>query len=126
MRLISGSGWLGRRVYARRSVAISQSVIQGVYRRADYRCEICRKWIGTNAPSWRGQIHHCLIRRSRKHKEYDHEYNLQLLCPYCHSGKGNSRANKVNHYKRVCEVYGREKVEAWIDSLDLRTREYWD
>ena len=102
-------------------MAITQETVDAVHKRANFRCEICNTWLGVH----RGQLHHCLLHKSKKHPEYDHEINLQLVCPVCHSEKANTRDNENRHYTIVCKEYGQENVEAWINSLGLKSREYW-
>ena len=106
-------------------MAISQDVIRRVRKRSGDICEICN--IGY-VPKWSDptEYHHCLVRRAKKHPEYDHEINLQLCHRSCHEHKANTRQNEINHYQRVCEYYGKSVVEDWINSLGLKSREYWD
>ena len=102
-------------------MAISQETVDAVVKRSRYHCEICDIPLYFSKP----ELHHVLIHRAKKHPEYDHEINLQLVCPTCHSEKANTRQNEVNHYQRVCAHYGKSVVEDWINSLGLKSREYW-
>jgi len=80
-------------------------------------CELCHARVGT-------QLHHVLKRRSKRHPEYDHEINLCLICYQCHdTGYVNSRQFKVDWYNRQ-KIRGYD-VDGWLDSLKLKTKEFY-
>jgi len=102
------------------TVAINQDTVNRVYKRAGYKCEICLNRHG------KPELHHALIHRSKKHPEYDHEINMQVTCKPCHELYANSYENQKAHYARVCAYYGKSVVEDWVNSLGLRSRQFWD
>ncbi len=70
------------------------------------------------------ELHHAIIRRSKKHPEYDAPENLELVCRHCHaSGDLDSYSHSCVFWKRqVSRGYDMEK---WIQSLGLKTREFY-
>jgi hypothetical protein len=101
-------------------MTVTPEIAAKVFKRSGHKCEICLNRQG------KPQLHHVLIHRSKKHPEYDHEINLQVTCQPCHELHANAYVNQKYHYKRVAEYYGKEKVEEWLNSLNLRSRQYWD
>jgi len=100
-------------------MTVTPEIAAKVFKRAGFKCEICLNRQG------KPELHHVLIHRSKKHPEYDHEINLMLVCKSpCHE-QANSYENQKAHYRRVCDYYGRDVVEAWITSLKLKSRQYW-
>jgi len=80
-------------------------------------CEQCY-W---KAPT---DLHHCIVRRSKKHKEYDVEENLMLLCRTCHSD------GYVDSYECAVGFWGRQvergyKMDEWYSSLNLKSKEFF-
>lgn len=79
------------------------------------QCEMCYGNLGT-------ELHHCIVRRSKKHPEYDAEENLMLLCRRCHSdGYVNSYQCKVGFWSR--QVERGYNMRSWYDSLGLKVKE---
>lgn len=90
-------------------------VIQG--KRGIY-CENCGLRVAT-------ELHHAIIRRSRKHKEYDCEENLELACQQCHS------SGELDTYDHSCQFWKRQisrgyDMASWHKGLNLKTKEYYD
>jgi hypothetical protein len=81
--------------------------------RAYEPCERC----GRPATQW----HHCLVRRNKRHPEYNAIYNLEHLCVSCHEHKGGYEERRA-FYNRQANRYGVSFVE-WWDSLDIPGKE---
>ena len=90
-------------------------------KRGDY-CENCgRPFTYFN---W-AERHHAIIRRSKKHPEYDSEENISLICSNCH------KLAEIDSYeysrkfwkKQISRGYDMKK---WLDSLNLKAKENYD
>lgn len=79
-------------------------------------CEMCHGRRGT-------ELHHCLYHRRKGAKYLDVPENLELLCRTCHeNGYVNSWKHRVEFYLAQCSVYGSAHMEAWNNSLPVKTR----
>jgi hypothetical protein len=69
--------------------------------------------------------HHCLIKVSKKHPEYDHEINIELAgWTCCHeTGKLDTQEHKVEFAMR--QINRGYNVKAWVESLNLKAPEQW-
>jgi len=75
----------------------------------------------TNEPT----RHHCLVRVSKKHPEYDHEINIELAGWSCCHEKGilDTHEHKEEFARRqIARGYG---VSDWYASLNLKAPEAW-
>jgi hypothetical protein len=94
------------------------TVIELREKRKTRLCEWCRKREGT-------QRHHALLRRSKRFPELDHEYNLMLVCPYCHQvGEVDSKEARRLFWTMQCNRYGELNMLDWLDSLPLKVRHF--
>ena len=68
--------------------------------------------------------HHCIVRRSKNHPEYDDPINIELVCHNCHqSGVVDSFEHRQEFAMRQCNR-GYD-VKAWYESLNLKAPEKW-
>ena len=51
-----------------------------------------------------------------------HEFNCSLNCRAFHMQHGHSRGFREWFFDRVCSIYGRDHVNAWIDNAPLKIR----
>jgi hypothetical protein len=81
-------------------------------------CEWCRKREAT-------QRHHALLRRDKRKPELDHEFNLILVCPYCHmTGEVDSKEARKLFWIMQVNRYGEFAMRDWLDSLPLKVRHF--
>jgi hypothetical protein len=84
-------------------------------------CEICGQQ--NKYANWY-ERHHVIMRRSKRHPEYDHEINIELLCHSCHaSGIADTFEHRQEFAMR--QINRGFDVVGWIESLDLRAPEAW-
>jgi hypothetical protein len=82
-------------------------------------CEWCRKREAT-------QRHHALLRRDKRKPELDHEFNLILVCPYCHQvGEVDSKEARKLFWIMQVNRYGEFQMRDWLDSLPLKIKDFW-
>jgi len=98
-----------------------QPVEYFIHKRGNY-CENCGAPFSYFNPPTR---HHCLIKVSRKHPEYDHEINIELAgWQCCHeTGKLDTIEHRYEFAMRQCNR-GYD-VKSWYQSLDLKAPEAW-
>jgi len=86
-----------------------------------YACEVCGEYHAEFNPLER---HHCIIRRSKNHPEYDDEINIELVCHTCHQlGVVDSFEHRQWFAMRQCNR-GYD-VKSWVESLNLKAPEKW-
>ena len=84
-------------------------------------CEYCHRSFSINNPAER---HHAIVRRSKRHPEYDASVNIELVCHDCH------QSGEVDSYEHRQEFAMRQinrglDVVSWYQSLDLKAPEAW-
>ena len=86
-------------------------------------CEYCGAAFHkfTNEPT----RHHCLVKVSKKHPEYDHEINIELAgWSCCHeTGKLDTFEHRQEFAMR--QINRGYPVKEWYQSLDLKAPEAW-
>ena len=85
-------------------------------------CEHCHEpFTRENWP----ERHHCLIKVSKKHPEYDEDVNIELAgWTCCHqTGKLDTFEHRQEFAMR--QVNRGYNVSLWIESLDLKAPEQW-
>lgn len=80
-------------------------------------CEICEN------PTSQPELHHCLFHRMKGIKELDEKFNLQVVCPACHSLHANDYENRRAFWDAQVRRYGGEMQE-WFDRLPLKVKKY--
>ena len=65
--------------------------------------------------------HHALVRRSKRHPEYDHPYNLEMLCRECHMHAGGYEARGAFFWRQF-QKFGDSFLD-WWDRLELPAKE---
>ena len=84
-------------------------------------CENCGYPCNRHDPPER---HHCIVRRSKNHPEYDNECNIELVCHNCHaSGAVDSFEHRQEFAMR--QINRGYPVKEWYESLDLKAPEAW-
>jgi hypothetical protein len=96
---------------------MNKELYDAIVKKRGYFCESCGVRIAT-------ELHHCIIRRSKRHPEFDCEQNLELLCKFCHSSPG------IDSYSHSCDFWRKQvhrgyDMQAWIDSLGLKSKEFY-
>lgn len=68
--------------------------------------------------------HHCLVRVSKNHPEYDNECNIELVCHRCHA---SGAVDTFEHRKEFTQrqIERGYQVGEWIRSLPLKYIEDW-
>lgn len=86
------------------------------------RCEVR----GSRCLGRASQRHHALFRRDKRYPQLDCGMNYQAVCENCHTGTGeaDSTENKYTFYDVQCARYGKETVDGWIDSLDMKCKDF--
>ena len=69
------------------------------------------------------QRHHVFFGKQKGHPEYDHEYNLCLVCSVCHIDRPvvNGRKFREWFWKVQVERYGQDFID-WYESVPTKTR----
>jgi hypothetical protein len=68
--------------------------------------------------------HHVIVRRSKKHPEFDEPVNIELLCHSCHSsGIGDTFEHRQEFAMR--QINRGYPVKEWYESLNLKAPEAW-
>lgn len=65
--------------------------------------------------------HHALLRRSKRHPERDHPYNLEWLCRECHEHAGGYEARSVFFWRQY-QRYGVAFLD-WWDGVSIPAKE---
>lgn len=65
--------------------------------------------------------HHALVRRSKRHPEYDHPYNLEMLCRECHMHAGGYEARSAFFWRQY-KKYGDSFLD-WWDGITIPAKE---
>ena len=69
------------------------------------------------------ELHHCIEKRRKGHKELDCEINLEVLCHQCHmSGKADTSDHAIEFVNR--QIARGHDVLSWYDGLPLITRRF--
>lgn len=111
-----------------RATGPSADVVEAVYERAQYSCEICTGAVGDR----RGEDHHLHHRRPRgaggsRRLDTNLPSNLLLLCPPCHSDVESHRAEAqtmgwlVPQSGRPAEVAVLVQRDRWVYLTDNGT-----
>jgi hypothetical protein len=83
-------------------------------------CEVC----GNPDYSRPLERHHCIVRRSKNHPEFDEPINIELVCRICHqSGVVDSFEHRYEFAMR--QINRGYPVKEWYESLSLRAPEKW-
>ena len=85
-------------------------------------CENCNEpftWL--NIPT----RHHCLIKVSKKHPEYDEDVNIELAGWTCCHQTGKLDTFEHRQQFAMRQVNRGYNVSLWIQSLDLKAPEQW-
>ena len=69
--------------------------------------------------------HHCLIGRSKKHPEYDHEINIELAGWTCCHETGKLDTQEHRQEFAIRQINRGYPVKEWYESLNLRAPEAW-
>jgi len=51
-----------------------------------------------------------------------HEFNCSLNCRAFHMQFGHSRGFREWFFDRVCDIYGRTHIDAWVENAPLKIR----
>jgi hypothetical protein len=88
-----------------------------------YSLAVKRGWACENCGRTGCERHHGLFRKDKRYPELDDELNYALVCHRCHTrGICDSKEFRQAFYRRQCERYGREVVDAWVASLPLKEK----